>query len=42
VILTVSNWRWLIFGVALIVMMRLRPEGLWPSRRVSAELGRGK
>jgi branched-chain amino acid transport system permease protein len=33
-----SNWRWLIFGVALVLMMRLRPEGLWPSERVKAEL----
>lgn len=38
VLLTFSNYRWLIFGLALIVMMRLRPEGLWPSARVRAEL----
>jgi branched-chain amino acid transport system permease protein len=38
VLLTFSNWRWLIFGTALVVMMRLRPEGLWPSARVQAEL----
>jgi branched-chain amino acid transport system permease protein len=38
VLLTFSNWRWLIFGVALVLMMRLRPEGLWPSARVRAEL----
>lgn len=38
VLLTFSNWRWLIFGTALVLMMRFRPEGLWPSSRVKAEL----
>jgi branched-chain amino acid transport system permease protein len=38
VLLTFSNWRWLIFGVALILMMRFRPEGLWPSSRVKREM----
>jgi branched-chain amino acid transport system permease protein len=38
VFLTFSNWRWLIFGVALVLMMRFRPEGLWPSSRMKAEL----
>jgi branched-chain amino acid transport system permease protein len=38
VLLTFTNWRWLIFGTALVLMMRLRPEGLWPSSRVEAEL----
>jgi branched-chain amino acid transport system permease protein len=38
VFLTFTNWRWLIFGVALILMMRLRPEGLWPSSRMKEEL----
>jgi len=33
-----TNWRWLIFGLALILMMRFRPEGMWPSSRVKAEL----
>ncbi len=33
-----SNWRWIVFGTALVVMMRLRPEGLWPSSRVAEEL----
>ena len=28
----------LIFGVALILMMRLKPEGLWPSTRIKQEL----
>lgn len=31
VLLTFSNWRWLIFGTVLVLMMRLRPEGLWPA-----------
>ena len=38
VFLVFSNWRWLIFGLALVLMMRFRPEGLWPSSRVKAEL----
>ena len=33
-----SNWRWIVFGVALVLMMRWRPEGLWPSSRVREEL----
>lgn len=37
-LLTFSNWRWLIFGFALVLMMRFRPEGLWPSARVSEEM----
>jgi branched-chain amino acid transport system permease protein len=37
-LLTFSNWKLLIFGVALIVMMRFRPEGLLPSRVVEDEL----
>lgn len=36
-----GNWRWIIFGVALILMMRFRPEGLWPSARRKAELHDG-
>jgi branched-chain amino acid transport system permease protein len=36
--LTFSNWRLMIFGLALILMMRFRPEGLLPSRAVQAEL----
>jgi branched-chain amino acid transport system permease protein len=38
VLASFSNWRWIVFGSALIAMMRLRPEGLWPARRVAAEL----
>ena len=33
-----ANYRILAFGAALIVLMIFRPEGLWPSRRRSAEL----
>jgi branched-chain amino acid transport system permease protein len=40
VLASFTNWRWLIFGLALVLMMRLRPEGLWPSSRVKAELHR--
>jgi branched-chain amino acid transport system permease protein len=36
--LTFSNWRLMVFGLALIVMMRFRPEGLWPSERLRQEL----
>lgn len=35
--LTFSNWRLMIFGLALILMMRFRPEGLLPSVRVQHE-----
>jgi branched-chain amino acid transport system permease protein len=35
---TFSNWRWLIFGLALVLMMRFKPEGLWPSSQLKAEL----
>jgi len=38
VLATFTNWRWIIFGLALILMMRFRPEGLWPSSRMKAEL----
>jgi len=33
-----SNWRLMIFGIALIVMMRFRPEGLLPAARLKREL----
>lgn len=33
-----SAWRWFVFGAALIAMMRVRPEGLFPAKRVAAEL----
>ncbi|HMJ13027.1 MAG TPA: branched-chain amino acid ABC transporter permease [Polyangiaceae bacterium] len=35
---TFSNWRWLIFGLSLVLMMRFKPEGLWPSSQLKAEL----
>lgn len=38
ILLNFNNWKWLLFGTALVLMMRLRPEGLWPSRRVREEL----
>jgi branched-chain amino acid transport system permease protein len=34
----VTDYRLGLFGLALILVMRFRPEGLWPSRRVRAEL----
>jgi branched-chain amino acid transport system permease protein len=37
-LLTFTSWRLMIFGLALILMMRFRPEGLWPSRQVQQEL----
>jgi branched-chain amino acid transport system permease protein len=33
-----AQYRFLAFGAALVLMMIFRPEGLWPSRRRSAEL----
>jgi branched-chain amino acid transport system permease protein len=33
-----GNWKYLAFGLALVLMMRFRPEGLLPSRQVRAEL----
>lgn len=33
-----SLWRWFFFGLTLIVVMVLRPEGLFPSRARQAEL----
>ena len=29
----ISNYRLLIFALALVVLMLLRPQGLWPTRR---------
>ena len=37
-LLSFSGWRLAIFGLALILVMRYRPEGLVPSRRMAAEL----
>lgn len=36
--LSLGSWRLALVGIALIVMMRFRPEGLVPSRRLVAEL----
>ncbi len=38
ILLNFNNWKWMIFGTALVVMMRLKPEGLWPDRRIREEL----
>lgn len=37
-LLTFSNWRLFLFGIALILFMRFRPEGLLPSQRLKAEV----
>ncbi len=31
--LSFSTWKLMIFGLALIIMMRIRPSGLWPAQR---------
>ena len=36
-----SDYRVLLFGAALVLMMAWRPEGIWPSRRRKAELAEG-
>jgi len=33
-----GNWKYLLFGLALILMMRFRPAGLLPSKQTKAEL----
>jgi branched-chain amino acid transport system permease protein len=38
VFVSFSNWRFFIFGLALILMMRFRPEGLLPSKQLKEEL----
>lgn len=38
VFLSFANWRWMIFGLALILVMRFRPEGLLPSEATKEEL----
>lgn len=38
IFLTFTGWRLAVFGIALILMMRFRPEGLFPSNRVKHEL----
>ena len=37
-LLRFSSWRLMIFGLALILMMRFRPEGLLPASRVKLEM----
>jgi len=37
-----SNVKLIVFGLALIVMMRFRPEGILPSRRLKEELRGGR
>ncbi|MCX7571589.1 branched-chain amino acid ABC transporter permease [Tumebacillus sp. DT12] len=32
-----AEWRFLLFGIALVVMMIFRPQGLWPSGRGKTE-----
>ena len=33
-----EDYRFFVFGVAIVVLMALRPQGLWPSRRRTLEL----
>jgi branched-chain amino acid transport system permease protein len=40
-LLTASNWRWIVFGLVLVLMMRFRPEGILPSSTMRAELHPG-
>ena len=37
-----KDWRDAWLGVAMVVMMIARPEGLWPSRRVQMEIREAK
>lgn len=37
-----SDYRMLAFGVVMVAMMILRPEGIWPSRMIRAELREGR
>jgi branched-chain amino acid transport system permease protein len=41
VLLTPTNWKYLIFGLALVLMMRFKPEGIFPSSRIRAEMHEG-
>ncbi len=41
-LLSFSGWRLAVFGVALVLVMRYRPEGLVPARRQAAELHGGQ
>jgi len=33
-----GNWKFMLYGIALILMMRLRPEGLLPAKEVQADM----
>ncbi len=35
-----NNWKYLIYGLALILMMRLKPAGLLPAKEVAGEIRR--
>ncbi|MFM8892095.1 MAG: branched-chain amino acid ABC transporter permease, partial [Planctomycetia bacterium] len=37
-LLSFSGWRLAVFGAALVLVMRFRPEGLVPSQRLADEL----
>jgi len=37
-----ANARYLLFGISLILMAIYRPQGIWPSRRRTLELGRSE
>ena len=41
-LLSFSGWRLAVFGLALVLVMRYRPEGLIPSQRMAAELHEAK
>jgi branched-chain amino acid transport system permease protein len=41
-LLSFTNWKLMIFGLALVLMMRFRPEGLLPSKTVEAELAESR
>lgn len=41
-LLSFSGWRLAVFGVALVLVMRFRPEGLVPARRMASELHEGQ
>ncbi|HVY60164.1 MAG TPA: branched-chain amino acid ABC transporter permease [Planctomycetota bacterium] len=42
VFLTPTNWKYLIFGLALVLMMRFKPEGIFPSSRIREEMHEGE
>ncbi len=42
VFLQFTNWKWMIFGLALVLMMRFRPEGLLPAAGIKEEMHEGE